>query len=132
MTRLKREVFKAASPEMYLPPDAVPRVVKPLHGISESGPHCSLTCLHHHTTIPAMERAVADPCVLIQRVQGRITGAISLQVDKRFGIGTDELLNCEKEAANHFKFKDRIMLSKENEVKFNGVSLGITKMEELK
>lgn len=69
-TELERDVYIRALPELELPPDYVLEVVNPLRGINESGLHWYVTNMSHHRETLHMEKAQANPCVLIRKRGG--------------------------------------------------------------
>lgn len=83
-TDLEREVLIHPPTELEFPPGTVLKVVKPMYGIPESGLHWYLAYLEHHLGRLGMERSSVDPCVLLKRRNGRLIGAIILQVDDSF------------------------------------------------
>lgn len=58
-----------------------------------------------------MERSIVDPCVLMKRKNGQLTGAIILQVDDGFGLGTPDFIQVEYNEMNYFLHKPVISMN---------------------
>lgn len=67
--------------EFGLRSDTVLKLVKSLYCITELGLHWYLTYLEHHLVRIWMERSKVDPCVLLERKNGKLLGTIILQVE---------------------------------------------------
>lgn len=109
---LERDVYLKPPPEMNLPPGSVLKVMKPLYGIPESGLHWYLTYLHYHLERIGMTRSTVYPCVPYKYEDEGLVGIIVLQFDDSFGVGREDFLAMEAEAANDFKTKPRTMHGK--------------------
>lgn len=117
---LERPVYIKPPKEMGLSEDMVLLVVKPLYGIPESGLHWYMTYLEYHMDKLDMKRTTADPCVLVKRRNGKLSGLVALQVDDSLTLGDDAFLEEEEQSSGTFKSKERIMLGTEV-MAFNGV-----------
>lgn len=69
-----------------------------------------------------MNRAQVDPCLLVKRKNGHLSGVIILQVGDILILGTETFLAEEEEAVARFKIKPRKPIN-EDETIFNGISI---------
>lgn len=63
-----------------------------------------------------------DPCLIIKRSKRSLDGIVLIQVDDRLAFGTQDFLRSEKEAANKFKSKPRVLLT-ETATVFNSICI---------
>lgn len=79
---------------MYLGPESVLMVFKPLYGIPESGLHWYLTYFHHHEYTLGIIRTIFYPCFITRLDNnGNLNGVIVLKVDYAFCFGSTNFLN---------------------------------------
>lgn len=71
---------------MDLPSSTILRVVKPVHGIPESGLHWYLTYMEHHMTQLGMYITTVDPCIMARRLWWKI------QLERRIIFPVDDSL----------------------------------------
>lgn len=119
-SKIERSIFLRPPKEMGLEPGKLLKAVKPLYGIPESGLHWYLTYVNHHKKALGMKQTKFDPCVLYRRVENKLEGLTTLQVDDSYGFGVKAFLDKEDEKSKKFITKPRINLSAGSKRDFNG------------
>ncbi len=111
-SKLERDVYVRAPPEMNLPPSKILKVLKPLCGIPESCLHWFVTYMNHYRMNLGMRSTRYDPCILHKRDGGKLVGMIVLKVDESFGFGTEKIPKRRGKESRKFKSKPQHALRK--------------------
>lgn len=110
-TTLNREIYAQLPLELKekYPEGTILRVVKPLYGIAEAGPHWFHTYQGHHKEKLNMETSSFDPCLLITKPDecsnDECFAIVGLQTDDTLDIGTQSFMNKEEEELEKAGFK---------------------------
>lgn len=92
-----KDVYIEAAKELYLPIVTFLKVLKPFHGITDSGLFWYNTYLKHHTNRLGMTQTSADPFFLFHLEEGELSVIIILQVDESLSVATKNFLVKEDE-----------------------------------
>lgn len=104
-TFLKPFAYFRPPAEINLLSNKVPKVVRPLYGIPESGLYRSLTYMDHQSSNLGLSRFRDDSRLLYRRDGDFLTGTVTLQVDESLNVGSNEVLRHKKKQSKSFRSK---------------------------
>lgn len=105
--RLMREVYMKPARELHLPEGALRKLLKPLHGHSDSGDYWNVTMVRHLKKYLMMHPKTLELSLFVRLMRGQLAGLTGMYVDDSLHVGMGEFLEETKKIEAKFRSRDR-------------------------
>jgi hypothetical protein len=104
---LMRDVYLDPKGEFELSSDQVLKLLKPLHGLADSGDYSGATFSHHLSQDLGMQQTVGDPAFFCKHIKGKLPGLCCSYVDYCLQTGDNEFETLADKTTKRFDCRPR-------------------------